>query len=56
MTLVEPPPRMSASDVSGARFEKVASEFGSLLSLTGMPSSPTKIRLRFAGVDANASE
>jgi hypothetical protein len=53
ITRVESPPSASASEVSGFRFEKVASEPGSP---TGMPSSPTNIRRRCAGVDANASE
>ena len=55
MTLVEPPPRTSASDVPGLTFEKVASEAGSE-SLIGMPSSPTNTRLRFAAAPAKLSE
>lgn len=55
ITRVESPPSASASDVSGFRFEKVASEPGSP-SATGIPFSPTKMRLLRLGVDPNASE
>jgi len=53
MTRVDEPPNTSASDVSGLRLEKVASESGSA---TGTPFSPTKMRLRRPGVDGKASE
>jgi hypothetical protein len=56
ITRVESPPSMSASDVAGLRFENVASDRGSPSFRTGMPSSPTKMRLRRAGVDGKASE
>jgi hypothetical protein len=56
MTRVDSPPNASASEVPGFKFEKVASDRGSPPLATGMPSSPIKMRLRRAGVEAKASE
>lgn len=55
ITLVEPPPSASASDVSGAAFEKVASERSSE-SLVGTPSSPTNILRLAEDAVGNVSE
>ena len=52
MTRVESPPSASASEVSGFKLEKVASDPGSLV---GIPFSATKIRLLWFGVEPNAS-